>query len=192
MNLIFQINFRREAYLQEVRMARQRVIVLGLWVSYFGVLGVAIGLYGLNLASLVHRTGVIERQAARLQASQGAHRDWSVGPAELAQVETYTNNPRQWRDRLVRITRLLPPNARLHSLAVNPDNLSSPADQNKLVITGELRVPAGMDRMQGVMQLVSALRRDSLFAAGYQNVRLASTRVSEGGGSAAEFVIECR
>ena len=44
--------------------------------------------------------------------------------------------------------------------------------------------------MSNVMKIVAGLRSDSLFRIGYSNIRLASTRASEGG--AAEFVIECR
>ena len=36
------------------------------------------------------------------------------------------------------------------------------------------------------------LHNDSQFAAGYANIKLASTRVSEGSDGDAEFVIECR
>ena len=44
--------------------------------------------------------------------------------------------------------------------------------------------------MQSVMQIVARLRDDRIFAAGYHNIRLASTRVGTDNG--AEFVIECR
>ena len=81
---------------------------------------------------------------------------------------------------------------KLSSLAVNPRNLSLPSEQDKLVITGVVRPAAGQDRMQSVMRIVSKLHDDSLFAAGYENIKLASTRVSEGPEGAAEFVIECR
>jgi hypothetical protein len=55
-----------------------------------------------------------------------------------------------------------------------------------------MRVPPGVDRMRGVVQLVSSLHGDSTFAYGYRNIRLASSRIAESGGSVAEFVIECR
>jgi len=189
---LFTINFRREAYRREMAHARRRVVLLGVWLAYFGVLAVVLGLYGLNCASLTRRSSQIERQAARMQALQKSHQDWTIGAAELATAEQFHANPRRWRDKLVRLAVLLPPNAVVHSIAVNPDNLPGSDDQHKLVITGELKVPAGQDRMRGVVQLVSALRADSLFASGYQNIRLASSRVSQGSGAVAEFVIECR
>ena len=78
----------------------------------------------------------------------------------------------------------------MRSLEFNPDNVSGNADV-KLVITGELRAGAGQDRVQQVMGFVNQLSRDSVFAAGYRNIRLVSTRaLSEGDG--AEFVVECR
>lgn len=191
MNPLFTINFRRESYLREIARARRRVVTLGLWVFYFGVLAAVLGLYGLNCVSLSQRAGWLERQTARLRAAQSAHPDWTVGRTELAQVEQFTASPRRWRDRLTRIASLLPPGARLSSLAFNPDQASAAADQ-RLVLTGELRVAPGQDRMQGVMQLVAALHRDSLFAAGYRNIRLSSTQISEGTATTAQFVIECR
>jgi Tfp pilus assembly protein PilN len=190
MTPMFTINFRREAYQREVARARRRVMAVGLWAAYFGVILVLLGLYGLNCASLARRVQQIERQTARLRASQGARADWSLRPAELAQLERYAANPRQWRDRLVRLSELLPPNAQVVSLAVNPQNLTHALEQNKLVISGVLRSAAGQDRMESVMRVVNVLHRDSVFAAGYQNVKLASTRIAEGGH--VEFVIECR
>ena len=100
-------------------------------------------------------------------------------------------NARKWRDRLTRLAAVLPNNVKIASIAVNPQNLSHPLEQNRLVITGTLRPQAGQDRMQSVMAVVNALHRDSLFSTGYQNVKLSSTRVVEEGGTA-EFVIECR
>ena len=40
MNTIFSINFRREAFQRERARTRRRAVNLGLWVLYFGVLGV--------------------------------------------------------------------------------------------------------------------------------------------------------
>jgi len=189
---LFTINFRREAYQREVALARRRLALLGGWFAYFGVLTVVLGLYGLNCASLVRRSSQIERQAARMRAFQDTHRDWVVPASELATVEKFQANPGRWRDRMVRLAALLPSNAVIQSIAVNPDNLPSAQDQSKLVITGELKVPPGEDRMRGVVQLVAALHADTAFAAGYQNIRLASSRISEGSGPVASFVIECR
>lgn len=192
MSSLFTINFRREAYQREVAHARRRVVLLGAWLAYFGALAVVLGLYGLNCASLTRRSSQIERQAVRMRALQKSHQDWTIGAAELTTAEQFHANPRRWRDKLARLAVLLPPNAIVHSIAVNPDNLQGAQDQKKLVLTGEIRVPAGQDRMRGVVQLVSALHADSLFASGYENIRLASSRVSEGNGTVAEFVIECR
>jgi hypothetical protein len=189
---LFTINFRREAYLRELARTRRRVVILGVWVTYFGALGLMLGLYGLNCASLTGRARQVERQAARLRSSQGASLEWKVQPAELAEVERFVLSPRKWHDRLTRLSAILPPNVRLTSLQVNPQNLSTMAEQNKLVIAGQLRPVAGQDRMQGVMRIITTLHDDSLFARSYRNIKLASTRISETPGAPAEFVIECR
>lgn len=192
MSTLFTINFRREAYKREVARTRRRVMLLGVWLAYFGVLAVVLGLYGLNCSSLIRRSSQLERQTARMRAIQSSHRDWTVGATELAAAEEFHANPGRWRDKLLRLAALLPPNAAIQSVAVNPDNLQGAQDQKKLVITGELKVPPGEDRMRGVVQFVSALHADSLFSRGYQNIRLASSRISEGSGPVAAFVIECR
>ncbi len=192
MTPLFTINFRREAYLKEVARTRRRVAALGVWVAYFGVTMLALGLYTLNSGALARRTVQMERQAARLKAVRGASGDARLEGAELATIERYINNPRLWRQRLTRLAEVLPPNARVQSLVVNPQNLANPADQNMLVISGEIRLPTGEDRMRGVMALLTALHDDSLFAAGYANIRLTSTRIAEGAGGVAQFTIECR
>lgn len=191
MSAQFTINFRREAYRQEIARARRRVIALGVWVAYFGVIVILVGLYGLNCAVLSRRVRQIERQTTQLRGAQGATMDWTVRQAELRQIETVVQNPRRWRDRLTRLAAMLPPNVRLTSINVNPQNLTSTSEKDKLVITGVLRGTPNRDRVQDVMQVVSQLRADSLFAEGYQSIRLASTRVVEGEGEA-EFIIECR
>src|SRR5207249_3205609 len=117
LSTLFTINFRREAYLREVARTRHRVLVLGVWVAYFGVLGVLLGLYGLNCASLSRHLWQIERQTARARQVRGASAEWKVQEAELTQVERYVLNPRQWHDRLARLAILLPPNVRLTSVA---------------------------------------------------------------------------
>ena len=192
MNAIFSINFRREAYLGRLASARRRVIMLGVWVTYFGVTGVIIGLYGLNCISLEQRITQLERQAEHLRTQHGAATDWTVRASELDQIQGYVQNPRRWRNRLIRLAAVLPPNVKITSMAVNPQNLTLPVEQNKLVITGVVRPAAGQDRMQSVMRVVTMLHNDSQFAAGYSNIKLASTRVSEGSDGDAEFVIECR
>ncbi len=192
MSALFNINFRRESYLREVARARRRVLMLGVWVAYFGVITVALGLYGLNCASLSRRAGQVERQAARMRAQAGRRDDWKLPPEDLALVERYVVSPAQWCERLERLAALVPANARLTSLAVNPDNLSGPANESKLVIAGQLKIAPGQDRMHGVVALVSALRGDSAFAAGYGSIRLANSRILEGSEPATEFVIECQ
>ena len=67
-----------------------------------------------------------------------------------------------------------------------------PVDQNRLVLTGEVRLPAGNDRMRPVVQLVSLLQADTLFSRGYSSIRLASSQAAEGPGNVTQFVIECR
>lgn len=191
MTPLFTINFRREAYLKEVARARRRVIALGLWVAYFGVLTVVLGLYGLNCAAMTRRVHQIERQARALRQAQGAQA-WRVSQTELGTVERYVESPALWRDRLGRLAVLQPPNARLTSIAVNPQNLSGAQDQNKLVIVGELRGIPGQEKMRSIMAFVNQLHADSVFAVGYRNIRLASTRTVEEGGGVTEFVIECR
>ncbi|MBI1797091.1 MAG: hypothetical protein HYR74_08575 [Candidatus Eisenbacteria bacterium] len=165
--------------------------MLGASLAYFGALVVVLGLYGLNCASLTARAAQIERTAARMRAQPGGQKDWIIGGPELAAVERVRSNPRQWRNRLARLATLLPANAALTSVAVNPDNLPSAEDQNKLVITGQVKVPPGQDRMRSVVQIVNLLHADPVFSAGYHNIQLASSRANAEG-SLAEFVIECR
>ena len=190
MNPLFTINFRREAYVQEVSRRRRRVVALGVWVAYFGVLAMLIGLYALNGASLARRSHLIERQTALIRNAKDSAIGAQVGAAELGQVETAARSTRQWRDRLVRLSTLLPPEARLTGLGVNPQNMSDPASRNALLISGEMHNAPGHDRMEGVMKIVATLRADSVFRAGYHNIKLASTRLTEEG--SAEFEIECR
>lgn len=189
MNALFTINFRREAYLQEVAKRRRRIIRLGILVAYFGVLTVALGFYGLNGASLARRANFLERQTSQLRHSTnllGA----KVRPAALDRVEKYSSSTRRWRDRLARLGEVLPADARVLSIVVNPQNQPDEVSRNAMVITGETRGGASQDRMGNVMRIVSGLRADSLFKIGYGNIKLSSTRVTADG--AAEFVIECR
>jgi len=191
MSATFTINFRREAYEAALARARHRVVMLGVWVGYFGLIGVILGLYGLNCAALHRRLHLIERQAERLRREQGAGADWQLRATELALLEQYVANPRLWRDRLGRLGTILPANVRLTSVAVNPQNLATTTDQNRLVIQGLVRTTPGQDRTQDVLKVVGLLHGDSLFARGYQTIKLASTRVSESD-NVAEFTIECR
>ena len=192
MSAIFAINFRREVFLRERARSRARLFALGGWLLYFGLLGVVVGLYGLNCSSLTRRMVQLERQAARLEGAQGRGSEWVVDPAQLATVERFHESPRRWRDKLVRISGLMPANVALTSIAVNPDNLAGAADQGKMVIAGQLRQISGQDPMRGVVQLVSALQRDTVFAAGYQTIRLSKSHVVGGSPPTTQFEIECR
>jgi hypothetical protein len=189
MTPVFAINFRREAFRREQAKTRRRAITLGLWVLYFGAMGVMLGLYGLNASALSQRVNLVERQIERLR-QRPAGEAWRPGQEEARAIEQHLLAPRQWRDRLAHLPLVLPPNALVRALELNPENVSGNANV-KLVISGELRAGAGQDRVQQVMGFVNRLSRDSVFAAGYHNVRLVSTRaLAEGEG--AEFVVECR
>ena len=192
MTPVFTINFRREAYRQELARTRQRAVAVGTWVTYFGVLAVVRGLYGLNCASLKERVRLLELQTARVRTSHDPDVTWKPGPAELAQVEQALANPRRWQARLVRLAALLPANAMLTSLTVNPDNLSGAGEQERLLLAGALRPMPGQDRLQGIMALVAALHSDSLFSAQYRTIRLVESRIGSGADAPAEFRIECR
>ena len=191
MSTLFHINFRREAYLREMARTRRRVVALGVWVAYFGLLAVMLGLYGLNCRQLGRRVRQLERQTARIGAVAGSQTEWNLKPAEIARVERYRLNPKHWRDRLTRLAAVLPPDVRITSLHVNPTEGSAPADENALVITGEVRT-GNQDRMQSVMRVVQMFHADSLFSRDYKNIRLGSTRVYDGEHGGTEFTIECR
>jgi hypothetical protein len=189
MSTTFTINFRREVFQRERARARRRAVRLALWLAYFGALGVVLGLYALNTTSLARRTASLERQVERLRR-QPSGSEWRPGEPEADLVARTLRDGSGWRDRLARLAELLPVNARLTEVQFNPDNASGAATR-KLVLTGELRPAGGEDRMQQVLAFVGTLSRDSLFASGYRNVRLVTTRASATGESA-EFVIECR
>jgi Tfp pilus assembly protein PilN len=189
---VFTVNFRRETYRLEMARTRRRAVAVGIWVAYFGVLAVVLGLYGLNCASLTQRAHLLEAQNARMQTRHDPTTAWQPGPAELAQVERALANPRHWQIRLARLATVLPGDAMLTSVAANPDNLSGAADQERLLLIGVLRPAPGQDRMQGIMALVAALRADSLFRAQYRTIRLVESRIGGGADAPAEFRIECR
>lgn len=190
MNPTFSINFRREVYQQQLARTRRRMLSVGVWMAYFGVLAIVLGLYDLNCASLTRRTRQLEAQNRRL-GTAGRVDTWKPGPAVVAQVERALANPRLWEVRLARLATALPPDVTLTAVAANPGNLASSAEQEKLVISGTLRTLAGQDRMQGIMALVSTLRADSVFAAQYRSIRLVESRIGSAG-APAEFRIECR
>lgn len=188
MSLVFQINFRREAFRRERERARARVVRLGSWLAYFGVLAVVLGLYALNLASLDSRTRGLERMAVRMRALEAGGGDWRPREEDMLEIQGHAVDAGLWRDRLVRVGRVLPTTARLTSLQWNPDNLSG--GDARLLLNGICRVPSGQDRMQSVMTFVSALQADTLIATSFRNIRLVSTSATESGD--ARFVIECR
>src|SRR6202795_4234156 len=100
MSQLFSINFRREAYLLEVTRTRRRAMSLGVWLTYFGVMALTLGLYGLDGIALMGRTAQNERQAARLKALEDTNGDARIEGAELTTIDRYVSNPRNWRQRL--------------------------------------------------------------------------------------------
>lgn len=189
MSPLFTINFRREAYLREVARVRRRVLLLGGWVAYFGVLAVVFGLYVLNGIALEGRTRQVEARVARAEKSSPDAAPWDSRSPELAQVTRYVLNPRQWRVRLVRLAALTPPNVALTAIAVNPDNMQDPLHQNLMHIEATLKPRPNEDRMSSIMGFVAALRKDPQFGAGYQTIRLTQSQAT---GPTTDFTIECR
>ena len=192
MSPVFTVNFRREAYRLELERMRRRAVAVGIWVAYFGTLAIVLGLYGLNCTSLTRRAHLMEAQNARLRTTHDPTTAWQPAPAELAQVERALANPRHWQVRLARLAAVLPGDAMLTSVTVNPDNQSGATDQERLLLAGVLRPAPGQDRMQGIMALVAALHSDSAFAGQYRTIRLVESRIDGGADAPAEFRIECR
>lgn len=191
MTALFHINFRREAHQRELARARRRLLTLGVWVSYFGIVAVTMGLYGLNCAALSQRVLLLERNTARAASDRGSREQWRIPSAELDRIESYAGNPRRWHDRLSRLAALVPSDVRLTTIATNPSNQTGGRADDRLVLTGQMRVQRAEERMAGVMAFAASLREDSLFAVHYPNVRVTSTRIIEGG-NMTEFVIECQ
>jgi len=189
MSSLFQINFRREAFRRERSEARRRAVGLGVWLGYFGALAVLLGLYGLNCAALETRTRQLQRQVARQRSLQQGADQWIASPAGAAAVEPWVADTGRWRDLLGRLPRLLPDGARLTSIQFNPDGLSG--GDRKLLLGGVLRMDSRLEGTEGATELVTAIARDSLFAAQFKSVRLLSTRVVAPGPEA-EFQVECR
>jgi hypothetical protein len=186
----FNINFRREMYEQQLARTRRRMLNVGVWLAYFGAMVVVLGLYGLNCASLAERARLLESQNKRMSTT-GRPDVWRPATAELALAERALANPQDWRLRLSRLATLLPPDVALTSVTGNPDNASSSAEQERMLVSGTLRTRSGQDRMQDIMALVAALRADSVFAGQYRSIRLVESRIG-GPGAPAEFRIECR
>lgn len=186
----FTINFRREVYQREQARARARVILLGVWVAYFGVMAVILGLYGLNAAAYARRTGILERQAVRLQERRGTAAEWTLSADDIGALTERARSLARHRGVLTQLGRRLPPNVRLASVAWNTENLSG-AGAPRLVLSGTLRPEDQQDRMRSVVGLVSTLSTDSVIAGAFRNVKLASTNLDEGT-NVVEFVIECQ
>jgi len=189
---LFTINFRREVHQREHERAQRRMFSLAIWVAYFGAVALLMGLYALNLRALQRKVVVAETRVSKMRANGTLPERLTVGTAELMQVERSLMNPVRWRQRMTHLATALPPNAQLTSVAVNPDNLSSDVDQNRLVVVGRMRSTPGRDGLVGVMQLVAALQSDSVFATGYQSIKLVKSSVVSDPVSTTDFTIECR
>ena len=189
MSAQFQINFRREAFRRDRTEARRRAVGIGVWLTYFGALGVLLGLYGLNCAALEKRTAQLERQLARQRALRQGGSEWIASAAEVATVEPWVADAGRWRDLLGALPRLLPEGARLTGIQFNPDGVTG--GERKLILNGVLRVGSRVDGTAAVTDFVSVISRDSLFASQFRSVRLVSTRARDGGPEA-EFEVECR
>jgi hypothetical protein len=185
----FQINFRREAFRRERAEARRRAVGIGVWLTYFGVLAVLIGLYGLNCAALQTRTEQLERQLARQRSLRQGGTEWVASATDVAGVEPWVSDAGRWRDLLGALPRLLPEGARLTGIQFNPDGVTG--GERKLLLDGVLRTEPRLGGTAGVTDFVSTIARDSLFASQFHSVRLVSTRAREGSPEA-EFEVECR
>lgn len=192
MHAPFTINFRREVFRRERERSRKRLFQLGGWVSYFGLMVLLIGLYGLNCQWVSSRAETVAGQVDRMRKS-AATGAWQPSASQVLELESRRGNAARWRDRLERLPALMPPQAVLTSVAVNPNNLPGTAEQNLLEISGNLRVrPGTQSSMSDVMGFVSRLQSDSVFARGFSNFRLTSSEMVEGSPPTVRFVVECR
>jgi len=189
---VFTINFRREMFERELARSRRRVIALAGWVGYFGVFTLIVWSYILNAQGMQKRTAMIERQTAQFVASQNLPRKVPLDDSQVAAIEHFYGSPRLWRDKLARLSTLIPSTAALKSLGLNPSGSNQSTDQDKLVITGSLRLTGAEDPMRGVVQLVAALQADSAFSAGYQSIKLSQSHADPTVKGTTEFTIECR
>ena len=188
MSALFQLNFRREAFRRERAEARRRAVGLGVWVTYYGVLVLFLGLYGLNGCVLAARTNHLERQVARQRSLQQGGAGWMPSPIQAAAMEPWVGDTGRWRDLLERLPRLLPEGARRTSMHWNPEAMTG--GEKRLLLHGVLRGNGTGDRMAGVTDMVAVLSRDPLFAGSFHSVRLLSTRVLVDGN--ADFELECK
>ena len=189
---VFTINFRREMFERELAHSRRRIITLAAWVGYFGVFALLLWSYILNAQGMQKRTAMIERQTAQFVAAQNLPRKVPLDESQVAAIERFHGSPRHWRDKLARLSSLLPSSAELKSVGLNPSGSNQSADQTKFVITGSLRAVAGEDPMRGVVQLVAALQADSAFSAGYKSIKLSQSHADATLKATTEFTIECR
>jgi hypothetical protein len=188
----FQINFRREAFKRERERSRRRLLAIAMWATYFGVTALLIGLYVLNLQTVAMRADALERQVRLARHDSTRSAAWQPGANEADFVRSQRQSTRLLSRRLDRLARLLPPNAALTSVAENPNNLPDPSARNLLVITGTMRTTSGEGGMRAVVQCVSTLSSDSVFARGFSSIVLASSQATEKGPPAIQFVVECR
>jgi hypothetical protein len=189
---VFTINFRREMFERELARSRSRVIALAAWVGYFGVFALLVWSYLLNAQGMQRRAAMIERHTAQFVASQNLPRKVPLDDSQVAAIERFYVSPRQWRDKLARLSVLIPPTAEIKSLGLNPTGSNQSTDQDKFVITGSLRPTGAEDPMRGVVQLVAALQADSAFSAGYQSIKLSQSHADPTVKGTTEFTIECR
>lgn len=189
---VFTINFRREMFERELARSRRRIITLAGWLAYFGVFGLLVWSYVLNAQGMERHTKMILRQTDQFVAAQNLPRKVPLDPAQISAIERFHGSPRRWRDKLARLATLIPQNASLKSLGLNPAGSNQAGDQNKLLITGLLRSEGADDPMRGVVQLVAALQADSAFAAGYKSIKLSQSHADANAKGTTEFTIECR
>lgn len=189
---VFTINFRREMFEREMARSRQRVLHLAGWLGYFGVLGLLVWSYVLNARAMQQRTHMIEHQTDQFIAAKNLPRKVPLDPSQISAIERFHGSPGRWRDKLARLSMLLPANASLRSIGLNPGGSNQSGDQNKFVITGLLKPEGNEDPMRGVVQLVAALQADSSFSAGYKSIKLSQSHADAQSKDATEFTIECR
>jgi hypothetical protein len=188
----FSINFRREVFRRERERSRARLFQLGGWVSYFGLMALLIGLYGLNCQWVTDHAHNVESQVDRMRkgAASGA---WQPSASQVQDIQGKRENAARWRERLERLSALMPPQAILSSVAVNPNNLPGVADQNLFEITGNMKVRPGTGSSMGeVVGLMSRLKADSVFARGFSSFKLASSEMVEGSPPTVRFTVQCR
>jgi hypothetical protein len=188
----FQINFRREAFKRERERSRRRLLAIAAWATYFGVAALLIGLYVLNLQTVQMRADALEHQVSSARHDSTHSAAWQPGATEAEFVRAQRQSTRLLSRRLDRLARLLPPNAALTSVAENPNNLADASAKSLLVITGTMRTSGGEGGMRSVVQMVSTLSSDSVFARGFSSIQLASSQAMEKGPPAIQFVVECR